>query len=59
MCRIGPESQNRTRKGFIVAEIIEIAEKIELTSGVLAASEINVADSCGGLFSAFAGDQEC
>jgi hypothetical protein len=33
--------------------------KIELTSGMLAASEIYVADSRGGLFSAFVGDQGC
>jgi hypothetical protein len=59
LCRIGPESGNRIRKGFTVAEIIEIAEKFELTSGVLAASEINIADLRSGLFSAFAGDQGC
>jgi hypothetical protein len=34
----GPESQ----KGFTVAEIIEIAEKIEVTSNMLAALEIGL-----------------
>jgi hypothetical protein len=59
LCRIGPESRNITRKGFSVPEIIEIAKKIELTSDMLAAAEINVAYSRSGLFSAFAGDQGC
>jgi hypothetical protein len=39
--------------------MIKIAEKIKVTSDMLAASEIAVSDSCGGLFLAFAGDQEC
>jgi hypothetical protein len=58
-CRISPEKQNRTRKGFAVAEIIEIADKFEVTSNMLAASEVTVSGSRRGLFSAFAGDQEC
>jgi hypothetical protein len=34
-------------------------EKIKVASDMLAASEIAVSDSRGGLFSAFTGDQGC
>ena len=51
--------RNGAEKGFAVAEIIEIAEKIEVNSNMRAASEIAVSDSRGRMFSAFAGDQGC
>jgi hypothetical protein len=41
----------------MVPKIIEIAKKIEVPSDMLAASKIAASDSCGGMFSAFAGDQ--
>ncbi len=45
-CRIGPESRHGTRQEFTVAEIIEIAKKIKLTSNMLDALEIIVSDYC-------------
>jgi hypothetical protein len=45
-CQIGPKSQIGTRKGFNFGEIMESAEKFELTSNMLAAWEIDISDLC-------------
>jgi hypothetical protein len=55
------ETDLDSRKGFTVAEIIMNQNRRENLgdwrhAAVLAASEIAVSDSSGGLFSAFAGD---
>ena len=56
---MGPESRNRIRQGFTVAEKIENCHENQEHDKKRPASKIAVLDSRCGMFSAFAGDQVC
>ena len=55
-CSSGPESRNRTRKGSMVAEIVEKYYAPAHSKERRDTFEIAISESCGGMMSAFASD---